>query len=69
MCIRIGVQFFTAKVAIYNAFSILFNENRLYNGEFGTAAEPVSLFGNEPFNERALPCAQFNYSFEYSIRD
>ena len=55
MRIKIGVQFFIEKVAIYNAFSILFNENRLYNGEFGTVAEPVSLFGYEPFNERALP--------------
>jgi|LAHS01.1.fsa_nt_gb hypothetical protein len=69
MCIRIGVQFFTAKVAIYKAFSILFNENRLCGGVKITAEGPVSLFGYEPFNERALPCAQFNYSFEYSIRD
>jgi hypothetical protein len=69
MCIGIGVQFFVGKVAIYKVFSILFNENRLYGGGQITAEGPVLLLGSEPFNERSLPCASFNYSFERSICD
>ena len=51
MRITIGVRFF-AKVPVYKAFSILFNDNGLYGNREMAAVELFLILPIIPFSER-----------------
>ena len=68
MSIEAGVQFLFVKVLDLQAFSIFFNNNRLYGDSEMVTVEPVCFSLYILFNERSVGCAfcakgcaSFNY--------
>ena len=59
MRILMGVHFLFAKVPVFRALSIPFNDNRLCGCSKASAAEPFCIFVYKPFNERSRGCAFF----------